>query len=350
MSASPLYQRFSSSSQQFLKTGLLGSVLNNPQPSNQADDQDEKKNIQNQDNETDGVSSQTTTQQLDPAVQSQMDQVLNESPIQAPSSTSQNLVSDQSTEDANLTLSDTNGNSQQNNSGDSNSNDAVLEEKPLTDDLLDSSSVEEIDDATKMRLFSEALDEAEQFSPPKEPVVVPTNSSANSSVGNSSSSQPDPSGYAAMTLGLPQAVDQATANIQNQVASSGGSIKERPMQWSLDTATQEVGGGLISVEQEPTPEIAPELESYLQKVEDHAQTPAQSVEALAPAVLAPPLPTQKTTVRVLPITKKQATDGRKKNPSYGIRWLVEWSDKIIQVFKGKAIYRKPAPAVETAKK
>jgi hypothetical protein len=44
-------------------------------------------------------------------------------------------------------------------------------------------------------------------------------------------------------------------------------------------------------------------------------------------------------VIVLPITPATEDAGERKNPKWSIRWLVEWSRKLMKAFSGKIIYR-----------
>lgn len=257
-------------------------------------------------------------------------------------------------------------------------------------------ATEELSEVEKMRLLDEAITEAEQFSPPTPPVNVeiqqqnqamdavhaalmpathssttPTSTDSSTdpataqmpvdlpvpvqipadgqfdtttqelSAGASPTDSPSMEDMALMTQALPQATTQAIADAQQQSATGTTSVgKERVgAGWSLDGAVQEIGGGLAMVEQEKSPEIAPEVESYIEKVEDHQSSPAKTIEELAPAVSSPPPVGSTQTVRVLPVTKAQDDAGMKKSPKYGIRWLVEWSHKIIKMFNGKTVYR-----------
>jgi hypothetical protein len=45
-------------------------------------------------------------------------------------------------------------------------------------------------------------------------------------------------------------------------------------------------------------------------------------------------------VVVLPITEEVEEAGKKKNPNFSIRWLVEWSQRIIKMFAGKVVYKR----------
>lgn len=141
----------------------------------------------------------------------------------------------------------------------------------------------------------------------------------------------------------PQAIPQATEHLWQQaqpVAPRGQTGKERAVKpWSLDAAVEEFGGMLTPVEQEKQPEISPELETYLQRIEDAQASPAAELAKLIPQVASSASAAPTEVVRVLPVSKAIAQEGRKKNPKFSIRWLVEWSDKVIKMFQGKTVYR-----------
>lgn len=116
---------------------------------------------------------------------------------------------------------------------------------------------------------------------------------------------------------------------------------------SLEQVAQDAARGAQVVEIEPTPEIAPELESYLQKVEQQVDLAPPEVVIADGSKTQPndhPYPSQP--VVVLPITEEEEKEGAKKSPKFSIRWLVEWSRKIMKMFVGRVVYR---PAEEGAK-
>lgn len=107
----------------------------------------------------------------------------------------------------------------------------------------------------------------------------------------------------------------------------------------IDQTSPDSGTSIQYVEQEKVPEIPVEVESYLQKVEDNADSqPHEIVIADGTAEVAganyPSRP-----VIVLPITQAMEDEGEKKSPKFSIKWLVEWSQKIIKIFAGKVVYR-----------
>jgi hypothetical protein len=150
----------------------------------------------------------------------------------------------------------------------------------------------------------------------------------------------DEAGTGLISQVVPQVVEQNTdtLNPANPVGSAGS--KESIDSVSLDQVAIDAARGAQQVEVEPSPEIPPEVESYLQKVEDHADTAPKEI------VIADGSDTQPNNhnypsqpVVVLPITQDVEKEGAKKNPKFSIRWLVEWSRKIMKTFSGKVIYR-----------
>ena len=143
-----------------------------------------------------------------------------------------------------------------------------------------------------------------------------------------------------MSQVAPQVISQATdtLNPQNPIGSAGS--KESVDSVSLDQIAIDAARGAQQVEVEPTPEIPPEVESYLQKVEDHSATAPKEIVIADGSNTQPNdhnYPSQP--VVVLPITPEMEKEGAHKNPKFSVRWLVEWSKKIMKVFSGKVIYR-----------
>jgi hypothetical protein len=189
-------------------------------------------------------------------------------------------------------------------------------------------------DQEKMALFEAILDEAENL-PATAPVI--------DTVPN----EPAPPSLIASVppQALPQLAEdlwqQAHAAQQSQGSAAVSKERAAGQSWTLDSAVQESGGMLSQVEAERAAEISPEVETYLQKVEDAQETPAEKIEALVPAVSTTPPAQQTQLVRVVPITPKVEATGKTKSTTFSVRWLVEFSHKIIKMFNGKVIYQQP---------
>ncbi len=112
---------------------------------------------------------------------------------------------------------------------------------------------------------------------------------------------------------------------------------ESPTQFGLEQGT-----GVQVVEQEKNPELSPEVEKYLQEVEEDKDQAPKEI-AIVDEIANLPKKNQFVSqpVIVLPITPEVEERGKRKSPKYSIRWLVEWSQKIIKMFTGKVIYLQP---------
>jgi hypothetical protein len=94
------------------------------------------------------------------------------------------------------------------------------------------------------------------------------------------------------------------------------------------------------VEEEKSPEISPEVEKYLNEVrQDRDKAPKEIVIADVDQDLPSQDKYVSEPVIVLPITPGIEKKGKHKSPKFSIRWLVEWSQKIIKMFAGKVVYR-----------
>ncbi len=104
-------------------------------------------------------------------------------------------------------------------------------------------------------------------------------------------------------------------------------------------ASPEQAASIQVVEAEKSPELSPEVEKYLQEVHDDKD---QAPKEIAIADEITNLPTQNQFVSepviVVPITPEIEKKGKRKSPKFSIRWLVEWSQKIIKMFAGKVVY------------
>jgi hypothetical protein len=137
---------------------------------------------------------------------------------------------------------------------------------------------------------------------------------------------------------VPTVVQSATDTLNP--AYAGSTAKEAlEGATSPDTQAVDAGAAIQYVEYEPNPEIPVEVESFIQKIDDHQdQLPTEIVIAdTVMPVPQPNFPTHK--VVVLPITPEVEAAGEKKNTSWSVRWLVEWSQKIMKMFTGDVIYR-----------
>lgn len=138
---------------------------------------------------------------------------------------------------------------------------------------------------------------------------------------------------------LPNAILSATNTLNP--ATPTVTAKEAEGLKSPDKSNQaEAGTGVQAVEVEKNPELPPEVEGFINKVEQQAdQLPKEIVIADAIKNLPQHHPLPKQPVVVLPITPEIEKTGATKSPKFSVRWLVEWSRRIMKMFVGKVIYR-----------
>ena len=139
--------------------------------------------------------------------------------------------------------------------------------------------------------------------------------------------------------GVVQVVDQATDTLNPQQGSSRSAKERIETGTSLDTQSIDATGGMQTLEHEKNPEIPVEVESYLQRVEDHHETAPQEVVIADGTHEVSTNNYPSKPVIVLPITESEEREGMRKSPKLSYRWLVEFSHKVIKMFTGKVIYR-----------
>lgn len=204
--------------------------------------------------------------------------------------------------------------------------------QPATDDQL----------ATAEKI----LDEIQ--SPPSSPVPEPQSESPQTA---SAPSPQDPLG------GMAQAVTQSLSNLpdplnpasptpvgkaKKEAYQVGVGVSETPAPTAEAVVTPEYPTGVQAAEQEPTPEITPEVESFLERVEEQPDQLPQEIVVADNQEVSSVTHHPKQPVVVLPITAQDQQVGKNKDFSLSLRWLVEWSLKMIKKFSGKIIYREAA--------
>lgn len=139
--------------------------------------------------------------------------------------------------------------------------------------------------------------------------------------------------------GVVQAVDQATDTLNPQQLSTRSAKEAIEPTSALDVQSFDINSGMQAIEQEKNPEIPVEVESFLQRVEDHHETAPTEVVIADGTAEVPSNAYPSQPVIVLPITQSEDAEGAKKSPKFSFRWLVEFSHKIVKMFTGKVIYR-----------
>lgn len=142
----------------------------------------------------------------------------------------------------------------------------------------------------------------------------------------------------ALAQAVPQVIQQST-NTLNPAHPTTSAKEAYEPSVTLERPSVDLVGGLQQVEQERAPEISPEVESFISEVGEH---PDQLPQEIVITNQAAPVATTKylaTPVVILPITPEVEKVGAKKSAQFSVRWLVEWSHKIIKIFPGKVIYK-----------
>lgn len=146
-----------------------------------------------------------------------------------------------------------------------------------------------------------------------------------------------------MSQVMPQIMNQTADALDPALsipANPTSTRKEATEAVGIDQVAVEAARGVQQVELERQMEIPPEVEGYLQQVEDHKDTAPKEVVIADGSQTAPAdhqYPAQP--VVVLPITAEEEKIGAKKSPKFSIRWLIEWSQRLMKMFTGKVIYR-----------
>ena len=146
----------------------------------------------------------------------------------------------------------------------------------------------------------------------------------------------------AFASAVPQAIDTATntLNPAGVAGSSRATAKEvAAPAVSLERPQVDALAGMQVVEVEPSAELPPEVDGYLKEVGHREELLPQEVVINDPNALHQPTPYLAQPVVVLPITPEVEKQGAHQPVLFSVRWLVEWSRRIMKVFSGKVIYR-----------
>jgi hypothetical protein len=193
--------------------------------------------------------------------------------------------------------------------------------------------VEPVED--KLDLFDKILTETEERAQARTAAATPLPTEPEPTPVEPPTSEPPIA--QAMAPAVPLAVDQAVVDLNRTY--TGTSAKESLTSTPVEKPSAESATGLQMVEVEQAPEMPVEVEGFIQHVEDHQeQLPHEIVVADGSLQLQSPALSLKPVV-VLPITPEVEEVGAKKGPSWSIRWLVEWSRKLMKMFNGAIIYR-----------
>lgn len=144
---------------------------------------------------------------------------------------------------------------------------------------------------------------------------------------------------------MPMAVISATDTLNPPTAGAVTTAKEALQSAPPEKIQVDVTSGLQTVEVEPpVNELPVEVEGFLQEVkQNQEQLPQEIVITGDTAQLLPAKPPLRPVI-VLPITQDMEQSGQHKGTQWSIRWLVEWSRRLMKMFKGEVVYaEEPKP-------
>lgn len=160
-------------------------------------------------------------------------------------------------------------------------------------------------------------------------------------------------GLVAETLAAKAATSQATAPTRaKEVLSTSNQDALRIMEQARETtaAAAEAGAGiennsesLSTAESSEVQELTKELQEVSKETKEQReqaliQEKQRAINDLAAASATPVAITDKPVV-VLPITAKSREEAKFKSTKYSVKWLWEWSQKIIKMFAGAVVYK-----------
>ncbi len=139
----------------------------------------------------------------------------------------------------------------------------------------------------------------------------------------------------------PQAAIQSIiANDPLNPPYAGKSGAKKEISGSSDVSPIEVPGVQV-VEHEPNVEISPEVQGWIEKVEQEKLHLPDNI-VVADQTAAQPTGTYAAApVIVLPMTEDQMSSGLKASVKNSVRWLATWCVRVMKKFKGSVVYRKP---------
>ncbi len=177
----------------------------------------------------------------------------------------------------------------------------------------------QVSDAEKLDIFEETLSSVETSQPQL------TESTA------------DQTADALAAQAMPQYAEELYHEVQ---PPQGGARGERiHVGAGMDSAAIEAATGMQAVEYEPQPEISPEVQEYMQSVEEHQETLPQEI-VIADGHHAPTnTHVPKQPVIVLPVDESIEQKARFKSPNHAIAWLWRWTRKISKMFPNKVVYK-----------
>lgn len=202
-----------------------------------------------------------------------------------------------------------------------------VEQKP--DPALPASS--QVSQAEKLDTLDEIISEIEESK--KSETQKSTKPAQESAPIQSPFPAQEPLGNVAQVL--PQTLNQVVSPPTSQSSKKETLVSA----YASQESTPDSGASVQEIEKEKNPEIPSEVESFLKHAEDHANKLPEEIVIADNQEISKVTHHSKAPVLVLPITSEEEKQGRKKSSKFSIRWLVEWSYKMMKKFSGKVIYR-----------
>ena len=91
------------------------------------------------------------------------------------------------------------------------------------------------------------------------------------------------------------------------------------------------------IDAEPNPEVAEDIQSYVEKVEKEQFLNQPITDNFGQPLVSPPSSQQPKII--LPITQNQYMEGIKQKMTESIRWLVTWCGRMIKILGNRANFR-----------
>lgn len=140
-----------------------------------------------------------------------------------------------------------------------------------------------------------------------------------------------------MSQVLSQVAAQPPDTLNPPVATPGLKEQERSGIQVVEPSA-DLPSGVQAVEVERSPELPPEVAKFVEEVQEHeAQMPKEIVIADHSGQTGSPTLVPKPVI-VLPVTQQQVQQGKHAKVNSSLRWLSEWSERIMKMFGGSVVY------------
>lgn len=143
---------------------------------------------------------------------------------------------------------------------------------------------------------------------------------------------------------MPQVFSQVLSDQVDQLAQSQQAVQQgfSSGKEQAPNTSSEMGYDVYTgqpVEIEHGAEISPEVEKFIEEIQDHDGQVPQEIVVADQTVTQPTGKYVAKPVIVLPMTESELIAGKKASPLMSKRWLAEWVEKIMKMFEGSVVYR-----------